>query len=376
MTINTNFSIDTISENRNLTNSSEGALNMENKVEKVKSFKVFAGERPQVLLLGNGIPRAFYEGGTWSDLIEQYIKDPSVFSAEPTSDKYCLPLPLKAEMLSNNKLASRIKKYPQIASLPKKKNHDHKFLQELFKLDFDYFLTTNYTYEVECALLGKYELKDEDIKNMKMEITNKKDALISRFNRVTDLNGKSYDIWHIHGEPVNFRNITLGNEEYGKQIGRYDSWICKRKKEILPNQSFEIRSWVDAFLVGDVYILGLGMDFAETDLWWLLQQKTKTTKNIKNFWGSTTFFEPIIPTTSCYCDLKCRQPENSTNKNNCKIKLFEVFNVKVEHLNKTASNTGDFADFYWLACDSIKKDLAKKKRKNNDGISVNLQPTI
>ena len=36
-----------------------------------------------------------------------------------------------------------------------------------------------------------------------------------------------------------------------------------------------ISSWLDAFIMGDVYVLGFGYDFSEMDLWWLLNRKQR-----------------------------------------------------------------------------------------------------
>ena len=47
-------------------------------------------------------------------------------------------------------------------------------------------------------------------------------------------------------------------------------------------------SWLDSFILGDVFILGFGFDFSELDLWWLLnrRQREKAQK------GELFFYEP------------------------------------------------------------------------------------
>ena len=52
----------------------------------------------------------------------------------------------------------------------------------------------------------------------------------------------------------------MGNEQYRRQ---------KKGEEPI------IRSWLDAFIMGDVYVLGFGYDFSEMDLWWLLNRKKR-----------------------------------------------------------------------------------------------------
>lgn len=331
---------------------------MEPRLEKGRTFNISAGERPKVLLLGNGIARTFFNGGNWDNLIDDCIKDTKKFKEK--SDKYCMPFPLKAEMLSNNKLASKIEKNKlKIASLPPKTPLDQEYLKNLLKLNFDYLLTTNFTYELECALLQVTEIEIEKIEQMKTEINNsRKPKPLCRFNKVTTEDSKIYDIWHIHGEPINFSTIALGNEEYCKLVGQYDKWLDKRRKN-LNGEPFKIESWVDAFVTGDVYILGFGMGLSEMDLWWLLQYKTKKLRKISNFFGTSAFLEPIN-------DGSC-QKEGFINEETCKKLLFDAFGVTVENfgvkITKENENQ-DYRTFYDKALEYLKEKVGEKKRSN------------
>ena len=49
---------------------------------------------------------------------------------------------------------------------------------------------------------------------------------------------------------------------------KYKSWDQARLDE--PSGC-----WLDSFVLGNVNILGLGMDFSELDLWWLLNRKKR-----------------------------------------------------------------------------------------------------
>ncbi len=329
---------------------------MEPRLEKGRTFNISAGERPKVLLLGNGIARAFFNGGNWDNLIDDCIKDTKKFKEK--SDKYCMPFPLKAEMLSNNKLASKIEKNKlKIASLPPKTPLDQEYLKNLLKLNFDYLLTTNFTYELECALLQVTEIEIEKIEQMKTEIKNSTNPKpLCRFNKVTTNDSKTYDIWHIHGEPINFSCIALGNEEYCKLVGQYDKWLEKRRKN-LNGEAFKIESWVDAFVTGDVYILGFGMGLSEMDLWWLLQYKTKKLKKISNFFGTSTFLEPIH-------DESC-QKEGFIDKETCKMLLFDAFGVTVESCGVKITTNQDYRTFYDKALEYLKGKVGNKPKTNH-----------
>jgi hypothetical protein len=40
-------------------------------------------------------------------------------------------------------------------------------------------------------------------------------------------------------------------------------------------ENFEIFSWVDHFFVSEMHIIGLGLNFHETDLWWLITYRAR-----------------------------------------------------------------------------------------------------
>lgn len=70
--------------------------------------------------------------------------------------------------------------------------------------------------------------------------------------------------------------------DYIDRNSRYYSYRQQNGK----NQS--IRSWLDSFILGDVYILGFGMDFSELDIWWLLNRK----KRENAIHGQVFYYEP------------------------------------------------------------------------------------
>ena len=47
------------------------------------------------------------------------------------------------------------------------------------------------------------------------------------------------------------------------------------------------KSWIDKFILDDVYFLGFGLDYSEIDLWWLLQRKHRQPNR-----GRTIFIDP------------------------------------------------------------------------------------
>ena len=315
---------------------------MAKKLETGKPLNISAGERPKVLLLGNGIVQAFGKGKSWNKFLGA-IKGDDDFTLE--AKKYQMPMPLKATMLTGNSAQSKIKEFcteNQDWGLSVNKRQKE-FLQKLLALNFDHILTTNYSCEIECASLNIPKISKEYIKEKQCfystenEKGSQRKFYITTFNRIKDtINGGEHDIWHIHGDVALPDSIALNNEYYGKLVGRYQKWITEN------HAPEKIKSWIDAFLYGDLYILGFGMNFDETDLWWLLEYKAKN----ENF-GKTVFFDK---------DLKKAAKEGTRSW--CKRKLLEVLKVKIEDCG---CKTDNYKDFYKKACEDIKKEIGEKK---------------
>ena len=319
---------------------------MAGKIEKGELFE-FSVKRPKVLLIGNGIVQAFGGGKSWNKFLGA-IKNNGSFPLD--AKKYDMPMPLKATLLTDNSTQSKvtdfIEKNPGWGLSVNKKQKE--FLQNLLSLDFDYILTTNYSCEIECASLNlskvpqKYIEESQKFYSTEKEKRSQKKFYITTFNRIQDrINGGEHDIWHIHGDVALPDSIALNNEYYGKLVGRYQEWINANCRDC---ETKEIKSWIDAFLYGNLYILGFGMNFDETDLWWLLEYKAKK----KNF-GETVFFDK---------DLNNVTKEGSRTW--CKRKLFEVLNVKVEDCDYEGN---DYKVFYQKAYECLKEELGERTKK-------------
>lgn len=63
--------------------------------------------------------------------------------------------------------------------------------------------------------------------------------------------------------------LTGGRENNGGHFSPFKTGINNFESES------EIYSWLDIFLRDDVHIVGLGLDYNEIDLWWLLSYKAR-----------------------------------------------------------------------------------------------------
>ena len=102
----------------------------------------------------------------------------------------------------------------------------------------------------------------------------------------------------------------------------------------------KIRSWTDAFILGDIYILGFGAGFAESDIWWLLNRKKREKASV----GKTFFYE--------------LKPKDEINR--AKMDLLRLMNVEI--IYKSVSGD-DWQSVYEWAVGDVEKRVAEKKHR-------------
>ena len=234
-------------------------------------------KKPQVLLLGNGLNRAF-GGVSWDNLLEQI----AVPDKKSISKKLSSPFPLKAILVTDNKIKAGLKKIEKELYGSVESEILRETLQKVLTMGFDHILTTNYSYELEIAAKGK-NIVTKSYLNKIAEHTKAVQKVESRyllhsFNKCVCENVEN-KIWHIHGEAKKQDSIILGHYYYGNLFSRMKEELNKKgncyEEKQKAGENIEITSWIDAFILGDVYVLGFGYDSCEFDLWWLLNRKVR-----------------------------------------------------------------------------------------------------
>ncbi|MBR6941466.1 MAG: SIR2 family protein, partial [Clostridia bacterium] len=152
-------------------------------------------------------------------------------------------------------------------------------LRLILNAGFDDIITTNYDYRLETAAteserISKYYL-DKNARNTEKGKKVEPKYLIHSYQNVP-FNGKNNRIWHIHGEAKKQDSMILSLYYYSNLLSRIIDYSRKRGNSYTELQckgvSPDIKSWIDAFILGDVYVLGFGFDYSEIDLWWLLER--------------------------------------------------------------------------------------------------------
>lgn len=242
-------------------------------------------KKPKVLLLGNGILQAF-GGESWNEFLNSINKREDL--SKDLSKLNC-PEPLKTILVTNDRVDVAMKE--KCRSILRQGGISAELstvLRKLLSMNFDYILTTNYTYELEQAAIYPTRLTKYRLDKMASSTTGKIDKkyLLHTFNSI-DYIDKNVKIWHIHGEAKKPNSTILGHYYYGNTLFEIKRVVDNIKRVDFGDDT-EVETWVEAFLYGDIYCLGFGFGLAEFDLWWLLNRKARDYNNS----GKMYFYEP------------------------------------------------------------------------------------
>ena len=272
---------------------------MKTKSQMFKTYKVAENEYPKVLLLGNGICRC-YGSVPWNTLLKSIAARD--FSEDEKETMKSIPNPLQAVVYSQDQIDSFLDNIldrfmPDMTAGLKDSEKRSLLFRSYIDRQFDTILTTNYSYEIEQAIDPDFFIKRgrPNKYRQRSEVGTSKEHQfgIFRFNRVE--NGKgSQDIWHIHGEAALKNSVVLGHYYYGELLSVIENY-CKRTiayygQCITKKLPFHLKSWIDYFLLGDVFIIGFSMDFSEMDIWWLINCKKRHFPDC----GKVYLYEPLI----------------------------------------------------------------------------------
>ena len=300
---------------------------------------------PQVLLLGNGLNKSGGATG-WTKLLQQIQSNKSLALDESVMEK--VPYPLLAVLATGNHIDQAIKDSPDLFYGCDKNALEQirQPLQALLNIGFDEILTTNYSYELERVANSKIAKDGRNCTSLMRHTDAVKQAepkyLLHPYNEVNN-QAKTSRVWHIHGEVRKPSSIVLGHYYYGNLLQRYQNELSGRK-----NKQFErekdglppiLDSWLDAFIMGDVYVLGFGFDFSEFDLWWLLNRKFRETAAH----GKVIFYEPSFG-------------------NELKQSLLDTYGVQVENMG-FRTREPDHKAFYEEAIKDIQMRVKANKKE-------------
>ncbi len=309
---------------------------------------------PKVLLFGNGALQCF-GGESWNKFLASIATKEEYRSEEKIQSLDC-PAPLKAILVTNDHVDNQVRNKFEGISSALKNECEFEFLREFLLMNFDHILTTNYTYELENVAQFPDEYTFANIKRLSRHTQEKQRAeskyMIHSYNEII-LDSTPKKIWHIHGEIRKPNSVIIGHYYYGNLLseikkisdGRRDAY---RREQDLGDQ-YPVNSWVDAFILGEIYCVGFGFDFSEFDLWWLLNRKAREKAQV----GDVYFYNPASSGFDEKRELLASMRKSCNGEQ--LVKMIDC-GYSVNKDNPRVLNEGKYIDFY----KSVIKDIQSK----------------
>jgi len=288
------------------------------------------------LLFGNGLNQLTNSGPSWNYLLER-LKENNTFK----HDKLTNTLIYERIFLEREKpsLKKEIIIKEEVASMMEEISESN-YYQKIINLGFKNYITTNYDYAFR--------------KTLNQEVLNENTEKVYSIRR--NLNFNNLKVWHIHGEINNPKSIQLGLDHYAGYISKIDSYIkgnyeyqkdSEPKKvdsivEKLQNNKYDNVSWIELFFNTNIHILGLGLDYSEIDLWWILNKRARLM--IDNDINNRIVF---------YTNKIDEQKRGLLNSFNVEVELIDKFNESA--LNEKNEKVPDYKLFTIEAINKIAK---------------------
>jgi hypothetical protein len=298
----------------------------------------FGVKKNAVLLVGNDINN-LSKGYSWNDLLNDLI---SFVGAKDKIRPLGEQFPLFYEEIwafagsRGKKTEAEVKEYiaSKVSKMPQNELHS-----KIASLPVKDILTTNYEFTMEKGFSGD----SSSVSNTGV-IQEQRYSLF----RKTSNGGKSF--WHIHGDAQRPSSMALGYEHYAGYLQHMRNYVADGvsyenvsfdalTKRLKQSTDLEYSSWVDFFFTHDVHIVGLGLDFVEIHLWWLLTYRARA--SIRRIQTSNRI--------TYYC------PKQREDIDRTKLRLLKANNVDVQCFDRP---NGDKNVYYGKVLRSLKKQLA------------------
>jgi hypothetical protein len=209
--------------------------------------------------------------------------------------------------------------------------------RSIMGLPVDEVMTTNYDQALEeCLVETLYEKGSPFVREQRYSL----------FRHMRANDGRI--LWYIHGDRRAPNSILLGYDQYSgflQQMRLYaTASVQYQASQAGPifrgkRRTQERRSWVTRFFDSDVWILGLGLDFVEIHLWWLLTHRARLRSRSVTTGNTITY---VYRTGS---------------ESEAKLDLLRTLDVEPKPIAKADT---DWSEYYGFAVRSINAMLPNK----------------
>ena len=263
-------------------------------------------------LVGNGINYDEKDESSWTSLLISVL--PQDIKEKISNEKEKAEYAKKDEKTKNKEALDKILKgltYPEIAELADlseektfsikrqiankineidKRNANNNKIHEKFvgfceqnhipilTTNFDHRLLSGLGIKKERAYSGQIETphwfytEEEKMNPRKISYRYPFRAYFAKERLKSEEINNEFAIWHIHGTKRYINSICINNVDYARNIAEIDKLI-RHKNLIKENNWIGKHSWIDIFMKNDLVIVGFGLDYAETDIRWLLRER-------------------------------------------------------------------------------------------------------
>lgn len=114
-----------------------------------------------------------------------------------------------------------------------------------------------------------------------------------------------------------------------------------------------IYSWADVFFMTDLHIIGFGLDFAELDIWWLLNRRIRLNKDYDNPVKNKIYYYVTDPITTINGQMMQ------------KLQLLKEYDVQIIFHNNThelENGSPDFRSIYESQIARLKSTVSSPRR--------------
>lgn len=292
-----------------------------------ESLSNFYSSKERYLFLGNGINQLNHAAISWTKLLDNIKRQAGVdVELDPKKSNTLLFEEIAFKMNNGGgTVEDSIQRLKEILAENAIGLMPHPVIQNLVKSNiYAHYLTTNYDYCIERCIDPSY-----DGSTFKSKLFPK--YSLFRFNEIGGVK-----VWHIHGECNNGykgsieykeKSILIGFEHYSDYLEKVHSLVKDNKGRGLADLIRDNKeNWVHLFYTRDIDIMGFGMDYNETHLWFLLNFRARLKRK-----------------TSLRNRIRWILPEFALDRQKDKIQVLKALDVEV--IPVTAAN-GDYEGFY------------------------------
>mgnify|MGYP002607941818 CR=1 FL=1 len=292
------------------------------------------------ILYGNGLNRLSKNPLDWNKLLHKLAQEGNtVLNTENKPYTMAYEELFLSGQMDEETIKNKVVEYSKTIE-------SNRFYEKLYALELKNYLTTNYDYAFE-------KIFEEN--NFKYELNKNRERIYSVRTYVDVENHTK--IWHIHGDINRNHSISLGLDQYCGSIGKMNDYIkgkgdykevVKIEDKIQDISKYDSISWIELFFNTDIHIIGQGMDFSETDLWWILDKRARFLKrNNTSFYNKIYYYEECMPET------------DSKSCTTCKKQLLNAFGVKYVQVKHDGKHWEKFWDDLFKI---LENNIVKRKK--------------